>query len=208
MMKSCLIHGCYDQTTLKTLLNSGKTQLAFDLRPRSSNLVTYADLNLMLDHIQSEEVVLVFANDLPTTIMSYLDLLKQKPHRFILEFRDNLPPAFYSSLDHDFFWMFHPDHDWRSILSLDRAKAVLLPLKYKAHYASLPELWRLIEEKNLRVILHGETLEEAGELLFNDGVEVSVDISAEVEERYRRVDQAKIKNSPFWRKLNENTARQ
>jgi phosphoribosylanthranilate isomerase len=207
-MKSCLIHGCYDQTTLRTLLNSGKAQLGFDLRPRSTNLVTYADLARMLDLVQSEEVVLVFANDLPTTITSYLDLLKQKPHRFVLEFRDNLPPVFYSGLDHDFYWMFHPDHDWKNILSLEHAKGVLLPLKYKAHYASIPELWRIIDERNLRVILHGESLQEASELLLNEGVEVSVDLSSEVEERYRHVDQNKIKNSSFWRKLNENSSRQ
>lgn len=207
-MKSCLIHGCYDEATLKTLLQSGATRIAFDLRPRSPNLVTYRDLTHLLKFVTSEEVVLTFENDLPSTILSYLDLLKHTSFKFVLEFRDHLPTAIYSSIGKDFYWMFHPDHNWQEILTLPEARGVLLPLKYKDLYARMPELWKTIEDHELRVFLHAETLEETMQVMLNHDVEMSLDLTREVESQFRKVDLQKITDSSFWRKLNENPARQ
>ncbi len=206
-MKSCLVHGCYDELTLRNILSFGKTEVAFDLRPRSSQLVPFKNLKSLLSLVQSGSAVLIFENDLPITVHSFLDLLKDAPLKLILEFRDNLPLSFYSSIKNDFYWMFHPDHNWKDILLLPNAKAVLLPLKYQHHYHSLPELWNIIEARNLKVFLHAETLAEASQLMLNDEVEVSVDLGSEVEVHFRQVDQEKLKKSPFWRNVHAHSSR-
>lgn len=208
MMKSLLVHGCYDLPTLQTLSSRGVRFFGFDLRARSQNLVTYQELRLLLNNLATTtEVVLVFENDLPTTIYSFLDLLKDLPQKFILEFRDYLGADFYKSLDHDFFWTFQPDVEWKSILSLARAKGILLPVKLQEHYQDAA-LWKTLDEKNLRIFLHTETLAEAARFAGTEGIELSLDLGRDVEISFRQVDQDKLRNDKFWRKFNENTAGQ
>lgn len=205
MMKSLLVHGCYDQQTFQTLNSLGVRQFGFDLRPRSSQLIRMEDLKLILNGLITEEVVLIFENDLPATIFSVLDLLKEFPHKFILEFRDALGSEIYRQIDHDFYWVFQPDVDWKSILSLPRAKGVLLPTGLQEHYQR-SELWRFFDEKNLRIILQTKGLEEASVLALTPGVELGVDLDAEWESEYRKVDQERLRKNKLWSYLNEGSA--
>lgn len=207
MMKSLLVHGCYDLTTLQTLSALGVKRFGFDLRARSLNLTTFQELQLLLKKITTDEVVLVFENDRPATIFSFLDLLKDFPHRFVLEFRDYLGAPFYESLAHPFYWMYQPEADWKSVLSLDKAKGVLLPIQYQEEYQR-SDIWKFLDDKNLRILLHTDSLAEATHLSRHKGIELSLDLGREVESSFRQVDQDKLRNDKFWRKLNENTAGQ
>lgn len=207
-MSSLLIHGCYDLKTLETLKEHGIHKIAFDLRPRSSSLVTFRDLSKILSHLSTEQLFLTFADDKKETVLSYVSLLRNEPFTFTLIFRDAQPVNFYREVNLPFYWMFDPAGDWKNILSLPNAKGVLLPLKYQSLYQRLPELWNLVEEENLDVFLHAETFEETLFLNLGQEIKVSIDLTAEVEAAYRSVDQEKLKKMKIWRRFNENSARQ
>lgn len=207
-MNSPLIHGCYDSNTLETLKNFGVNELSFDLRGRSPNLITFKDLTSLLPNLQSEKLFLTFENDRKETILSYLNILGARPFNFSLIFRDNLPATFYEGIGQPFFWMYDPDGDWKSILSLSSCKGVLLPIKYQGSYQRSPELWELIEKKNLTVYLHAENFEQTAFMNLSLEIKLSLDLSPEVEAGFRKVDQEKLKKMKIWRKLNENSASQ
>ena len=187
-------------------MSLGLKRFAFDLRGRSPNLVPFNELLSFLNKLPNQEVVLIFEDDKETTILSFLDLLKSVNCPILLEFRDNRPLAFYQSLQRPFLWMFRPEADWQSIFESDFLRGIILPLKDKETFQAHPQLWTAIEAKNLEVFLHTEKTDEAGELMSQQGVNVSWELTSEVELGYRRVDQEKLKSLKIWRKLNESSA--
>lgn len=207
-MNSLLIHGCYDLKTLETLKKYGTKELAFDLRGRSSNLITYKDLLILLGNLTTERVFLTFGGDRKETILSYLNLLKNEPFSFTLIFRDHLDAKFYSDLGLPFYWMYHPEGDWQSIMNLPNAKGVLLPIKMQSHFQRLHQLWDFVDHRNLDVYLHAETFEETLFLNLGQEIKLSLDLSPEVEKDFRTIDQEKLKSMKIWRRLNENFAGQ
>lgn len=207
-MNSLLIHGCYDSKTLDTLKNLGTKEIAFDLRGRSANLVPFKDLQALLQSSSLERVFLTFENDRKETILSYLNLLKNHPIQFNLIFRDHRAAEFYQDVSAPFFWMFNPEGDWKGILDLPNIKGVILPVKWQNIYQTLPGLWDLIDRKHLEVYLHAENCEEALSLNLQREINLSVDLTSEVETSYRSVDQEKLKKMKIWRRLNENITRQ
>ena len=207
-MKGLLVHGCYDQATLRTLENVGVDAFAFDLRARSQNLVTYKVLRDILPLVRAEEVVLIFEDDSRDTVFSFLDLLKDSGKSIVLQFRDRRPAEFYENLGRPFLWYFSPDADWMKILQLKNCDGVILPLKHQPLYHHLPHLWTLIEEQNLRLWLHAENFREAEFFEGKQNIQASLDLSPEVHSSYRSVDQTQLKNMKLWRKLNESAAGQ
>ena len=207
-MNSLLIHGCYDSKTLETLKNLGTKELAFDLRGRSANLIPYRDLVSLLKNLSTERVFLTFENDQKETIHSFLNLLKNEPFVFTLIFRDHQDYRFYRDLNLDFYWMFDVDGDWRSILSLPNAKGVFLPIKSQTLYHKLSGLWELIEDRNLDVYLHADSFEQTLFMNLGQEIKLSLDLSKEVEQSFRSVDQEKLSKMKIWRRLNENSAGQ
>lgn len=199
-MNSLLVHGCYDSKTLETLKNLGTKELAFDLRGRSSNLITFKELNVLLSKLSTERVFLTFGDDRIETIKSFLNLLKNEPFTFTLIFRDHLNYEFYKELGLPFYWMFHPEGDWKSILALPNAKGVLLPIKLQTHYQRIHELWDVIDQRNLDVYLHADTFEETSFLNLGQEIKLSLDLSPEVEKSFRHVDQDKLKTMKIWRR--------
>lgn len=203
-MSSPLVHGCYDQETLQTLLDLGIRDFAFDLRGRSPNLIPFSQLSLLLKKLPSNENIYVtFENDKKETVLSYLNLLKNEPFRFTALFRGQETAEFLYALNVPFVWMFRPGNEWERILELPQIKGVLLPLRWRDYYQTLPEFWKMIDAKNLDVYLHADHFQETSELNLR-GVKVSLDLSREVETHYRHVDQNKLKMMNIWRKLNEN----
>lgn len=202
-MKSFLIHGLYDLKTLETLESLGIKRFAFDLRARSANLIPYHHLIPILKRLQSEKAFLVFENDSETTVRSFLNLLKEQSQKFTLIFRDQQLPRFYHDLEHSFFWTFHPEGDWRTILCLDNITGVLLPLKWQNSYQENPEMWDIIEARNLEVYIHAESFEEAKVFQDQEGIKLSIELSPEVESGFRKIDQDKLKRMKIWRRLYE-----
>lgn len=207
-MNSLIIHGCYDATTLKTLIDFGIKDFAFDLRGRSQNLIPFKDLNELLKFIKNDRAFLTFENDRIETIHSFLNLLSQHSMKFVLIFRDQQEAVFYSQVHAPFLWMFHPAGDWRSILKLENLKGIILPLKWQDQYQKLPDLWKLIDARNLDVYLHAENFEESLSLDLAEDLKFSLDLSPEIESGFRQVDQSKLRGMKIWRKLNENSARE
>lgn len=204
-MKQLLINGCYDQQTFQTLTDLGITRFAFDLRARSPNLVTFAQLQEFAKILSGQEVVLIFENDRQTTIASSLDLLKGSV-KCLLEFRDYREADYYRMVSHPFLWMFNPEGDWKNILKVPALKGILLPIVFKEQYSSLPDLWQGIEQRGLDVYLHAENFEIASAFVSQSELNLSVDMTDEVETNYRQVDQERLKHLKIWRKLNENIA--
>jgi hypothetical protein len=207
-MNSLLIHGIYDPETLKFLKDSGIKELSFDLRAKSSNLVPFRDLQTLLKMITSEKVFLTFEDDKKETILSFLNLLQSEPLKFYLIYRDSRPASFYKDVGEPFYWMFTPDSNWKEILTLKNCRGVLLPMKFQNEYIKMPELWALIESGNMDVYLHAESFEETQFLTAVQDIKLSIDLTNEVEKKYRTVDQEKLKKMKIWRKLNENSAGQ
>lgn len=203
MMKTLLVNGCYDLTTLKNLVSLGAVEFSFDLRSTSTNLIPYHQLLILLKEIHSSQIYLTFENDKKETILSFLNLLKNWPFQFELIFRDVQPLEYYQALGEPFYWMFQPAGDWRGILNLDNLKGIFLPLKWLQDYEQMDELWRLIDVRNLQVYLHADTFSEALHLKLSDDLNLSIDLTREIEKSYRVIDQDRLKNLKFWRKLNE-----
>ena len=204
-MSGLLIHGVYSSDTLKTLQEKKIQEISFDLRGRSFNLVTFKDLLQLLKMMTTEKVFLTFENDRKETILSFLNLLKDQPFNFNLIFRDNLSGSFYQEMGRPYYWMFSPDSNWKDILEQDNAKGVLLPLQYQIHYAKMAEFWDLVDTNNLEVYLHAESFEQALFVNLDKDTRLSVDLTKEVENGFRQVDQDRIKNMRIWRSLNENS---
>jgi hypothetical protein len=207
MMNGLLINGVYDSGTLGTLKDKGVKDFSFDLRGKSSNLITYRDLQDALKVLSGSEVFLVFENDKKETIVSFLNILRDQPVKFKLIFRDSLAPSFYRDLAVPFFWMYSPNGDWSGILRSKNCQGILLPLKYEPLYQSQPEFWALIDELNLDVYIHAETFEQTTFIKNISEIKLSIDLSSEVESAYRRVDQERLSGQRIWRRLNENSPR-
>lgn len=207
-MTSLLINGVYDLATFEILVKQNVKEFSFDLRGRSSNLITFSELQKILLKISDEKIFLTFENDKKETVLSFLNLLGKTSEKVSLVFRDANPSSYYEELKAPFYWMFNPEGDWRSILSLENCRGVLLPVRLQNHYRNLPELWNLFDEKNLDVYLHAETFEQTAFMKLGDEIKLSLDLSPEVEISYRMIDHQKLKSMRFWRNFNETTARQ
>jgi hypothetical protein len=207
-MKSLLIHGCYDSATLDTLKSKGIKEFSFDLRGRSSNLIPFRDLKVLLQEIPLARIFLTFENDKKETILSFLNLLSDLPFNFTLVFRDVRDASFYEELGKPFFWMFNPAANWKEIIEVETIKGVLLPLKYQLHYQRMPDFWEMIEKKHLDVYLHAETFEETAFIKADDEMKLSIDLGQEVEESFRKINQNKLNQMKIWRPFNENPAGQ
>jgi hypothetical protein len=205
-MRSPIVHGCYDLATLNTLCALGIRRFGFDLRATGTNLIPFKLLQSLLAELTADEIILTFADDRVATVLSFVDLLKHKPFKILLEFRDAKELAFYHSINLSFLWMFNPQADWRNILLLPKLKGVLLPFKYKHQYQKYPELWDILNHQGIEVFLHASNLEEAAGIADISEISLSLDLTAEVETTYRCVDQERLKEMPIWRKLNENSA--
>ncbi len=205
-MNQLLINGCYDEKTLRSFLDLGVSRFAFDLRAKSPNLVPFNQLKKFSELLAGKEIVLIFENDRSATILSFLDMLKSSPVSCVLEFRDFREADYYKSLKHPFLWMFEPGSDWANILQVPFLKGVLLPVSFKDKFQELPKLWSIIEERKLDVYLHADSFAEAEVYINDKDLLISVDVTKEVEESYRNIDQKKLKAMRFWRKLNEITS--
>ncbi len=201
------VHGIYDALTLQTVLDLGIKRIGFDLRGKSANLIPFGHLLQLLKKLSTEEVYLIFEDDKEATVLSFLNLLKDESFHFILEFRDQRPLAYYESIGRPFIWMFHPDSDWPSILMSPHIRGVLLPIKWQAIYQKESLLWEIIEQKKMNVFLHASTFQES-EPFVQGKVQLSVDLTHEVESGFRKVDQERLKRMKLWRKHNENFAGQ
>lgn len=199
-MKNLMIHGVYDSKTLMTLKDLGIKEFSFDLRGRSLNLVSFRDLQNILKSLVTEKVFVTFQDDKKETVLSAINLLSSQNSKFTLVFRDTQNSDFYESLNTPFLWMFNPEGDWKGILNLPNCKGVLLPLKYQKDYQINPELWKVIEEKDLKVYLHADSFEEALLITHPQDVNLCIDLTSEVESSYRMVDQEKLKNVKIWRR--------
>ena len=207
-MKGFLVHGCYDQSTFRTLETLGIENFAFDLRARSTHLVTFQSLKEILAGSRISRAVLMFADDSKETILSALDLLKGSGKTFQLEFRDKRPAEFYESIGLPYLWYFSPDGDWEKILRSSRCSGIILPLGHRSLYHDLPHLWTVLEERALPIYLHAESFEEASFFEGKDDILASLDLSDEIQTSYRNVDQLRLRTMKLWRKLNESPARQ
>ncbi len=206
-MNGLLLNGVYDVTTFDNLKARNVKEFAFDLRGRSPNLITFRELEVILPKLGDARAFLVFENDRRETILSFMNLLSGKNIDFTLLFRDSLEASFYADLKQPFYWMFNPSADWMKILEAPLAKGILLPLKYHTQYKNFPELWNLLDERNLDVYLHAETFEETVFMKLEGDIKLSLDLTSEIEKGFRQVDQEKLMNMKFWRKINEASTR-
>ncbi len=198
-----MVHGCYDQDTLRTLSELGIDTFGFDLRGRSPNLIPFHQLQNLLKTLSTQKVNLIFENDKESTVASFLNMLQASPVPLTLEFRDQLNLSYYESFRKPFHWMFNPTGDWKNILQSPFLTGVLLPLQHRDSYQALPELWEIIEKRNLTMYLHAENFHDAELLNQQPNILISLDLGQDVETRFRHVDQDLLKNLKLWRTLDE-----
>jgi hypothetical protein len=198
-MEQILVNGVYDEVTLQTLLSNGITGIGFDLRSRSSDLITFKQLKHLLANYSISKKILIFENEKAEVIHSSLDLLKQFSKSFILEFRDYLPASWYAQFNFPFYWMFNPHADWKAIVQNEMMIGILLPLEWQGHYQALPELWEVIEQRHLEIYLHANNFAEAEKLKNNVKVNISVDLTGQFLKGPRFIDQERLQQHVFWR---------
>lgn len=199
-MKSLLVHGCYDAQTLQTLEELGVRHFGFDLRPRSPNLVTFGELKKALKGRAIERSILIFENEKLPTVAGALDLLRDTGVRFELEFRDSQSAQYYALTNLPFYWVWRVEGDWRNILELPNLRGLILPLQSRESLMDR-EFWDLVDENEIEVFIHPESLERAQGLAADPELSLSVDLSSEVESAYRSVDQNKLRNFKLWTHL-------
>lgn len=192
-MKAPLVHGCYDIDTLRTLKEAGIRHFGFDLRGRSPNLIPFYQLKDLLTNLSSERVHLMFENDKASTIISSLDMLKDIAPGIQLEFRDEQSGHFYDSFKTPYVWMFSPQADWESVLMSTHLRGLLLPVFHQSFYQANPKFWELIERRQLETYVHAVSFSEALEFHKDDGLQLSVDMTKELEIGFRSVDQRRLK---------------
>ena len=134
--------------------------------------------------------------------------MKDFDFEFVLIFRDSQNDEFYKEIHTPFLWMFHPEGNWKDILSSPYIRGVLLPLNWKQHYQGQKDLWKLIDAKNLDVFLHAENFEDTAGVNLDSEVMLSLDLTGEVETGFRSVDQKKLSEMKIWRRLNASSAGQ
>lgn len=205
-MNKLLVSGVYDAHTLKTLMDLGTKAVAFDLRGRSPNLIPFSQLKTILTKSQNFEASLLFENDRPSTIFSFLNLLKEVSTPLVLQFRDQQNAAYYQQFDLPFTWMFHPDAAWREILPLNKLKGLLLPIKFQSFYQNSAEFWDLINYYQIEVYLHAESIEESELTLGAEGINLSFDLTGELENGFRSIDQDRLKKLKVWSFVHEDLA--
>ncbi len=195
-----LVHGVYDAQTLKSLISLDIPQIGFDLRGRSLNLIPFHTLKSLLPSLKNQKFFLIFENDKSSTVLSFLDLLGDKKNKFELEFRDQQSGSYYASFNHPFSWFFHPEGDWETILKLPNLKSIILPVKYQQYYQNLSRLWFMIQERNLKVVLHVESFSDLELYVHEKNLSLSIDLGKEMELGFRRIDQNRLLNLNVWRK--------
>ncbi len=202
------INGVFDAQTLKTLQLLNVPRLGFDLRAKSLNLIPFHVLKSLIPHFKGHKNDLIFENDQLSTIRSFLDLLGEDRSKFNLQFRDKLDPSFYHSIHHDFSWFFHPESNWEVILQLHNLKSVYLPVEFKQIYQNLDGLWKIIQARQLEVIIHLDSILESDLFVHEKNLNLSADLGKEVEVGFRQIDQSRLSNLKFWKRNYENIARQ
>lgn len=202
-MKRLMVHGCYDQDTLRTLSELGIDYFGFDLRGRSPNLIPFHQMQNCLKTFTTQKVHLIFENDKESTVLSFLNMLETSPVPLTLQFRDQKNLQYYESFQKPFFWMFDPSGDWENIFRSPLLKGVLLPLKFRSQYQDLPHLWDLIERRNLTIYLHAENFSQAEQIKQQPDIFISLDLSNEIEKSFRTVDQDLLRKKKLWRSLDE-----
>lgn len=205
-MMNLVIHGVYDLKTLNSLRELGVNFFSMDLRGKSPNLVTFKELNFILDQLQSgEKVYLTFENEKAEVVYSFIDLLNNKRPDFEIIFRDHQEITFYRKFKRNFFWMLNPYVDWKSMLLLENLKGILLPLKFQDQYLKMSELWAIAERRKLDVYLFAENFEQSQLIEITNTLKLVIDMTAEVELSYRNVDQLKLKKMIIRGHFNENS---
>ncbi len=188
-----MVHGCYDTDTLRTLQELGVRHFGFDLRGRSPNLIPFHQLQIILKTLSQDKVQLIFENDLPSTILSFLNLLKDSPVPLVLEFRDKKTADFYDSFKTPFYWLVNPEAEWEKVLMSKNLEGLLLPLAHQAFYQRNEKFWDIIERRQLSVHLHASNLRDTIVLSKEKDVHVSLDLGHEFEHGFRNIDQNKLK---------------
>lgn len=192
-MKNLFVHGCFDLSTLKFLQVLGVKNFSFDLRPRSTNLMSIDELQSCLKLVETPEIELIFENDSLKMVESYLDLLKKYPLQIYPQFRCHQETQFYQQLKTPWVWMFSPHGEWKEILHLPLLKKIILPIKWKTLYQSLPELWEIVDYKNIEVCLQMNSFDEVFSFPLSEDLLVGVDLDGSVQKGYRRMDLEKLK---------------
>lgn len=199
-MNSLLVHGCFDVETAKILDQIGAKEIALDLRGKSLNLVTYEELKNILSHLKDHRLFLKFQDESEEMIRSYLNLLRSYNKKFTLIFS-----SFPRETGEKFFWFYSKELDYKTILNDKNILGVILPLSEKESFIDDHGFWNLIDERKLDTYLHGD--EEALEPFYGrSGVKLSFELSAGLQESYRKVDVDSLQKKKIWRILNENTA--
>jgi hypothetical protein len=194
-----VIHGVFDTPTLKTLQALHVPGIGFDLRGKSLNLIPFHVLKSLIPAFKMQKSYLTFENDKATTVISFLSLLGPEKDKFVLEFRDTQHVSFYASIHHPFTWFFNPEGDWENILTLPQLKALVLPVKFKETYQSLPKLWDMIQARNLEVIIHVESFSDLELYVQEKNLTLSVDLGRDMEIGFRQIDQFRLMNLSIWR---------
>lgn len=194
-MNQLLINGCFDRATFQMLKSLGVKRIGFDFRPRSTSLITFDEINFILSQSSDETFFLIFEDEREEIIKSTLDLLKAHQKSFILQLRDRRSLKFYQQLQAPVFWMFNPDCEWKEILNLDNVKGVILPYELSSFFQVKPELWEIIEYRNLEVILHAKTAADISLLSSQDDVLLSFDLENQFMKSYRNVNHIRLKET-------------
>lgn len=204
---SFYINGVFDSITLETLKTIGIKNIGLDLRPLSSNLITYTDFKVMLPLVKDLRTSLIFENDSLSTINSFLDIAGDHKKELVLQFRDQRPVSFYRELNHPFEWMFHPDADWREIFSLNHFQSVLLPIEWRDYYQNKPSFWHLIEERRIQVHVYVSSFKQAATIEGIENLSLAIDLGLDFIDSYRKINQDKLKKLKEQDRRNETLAR-
>jgi hypothetical protein len=184
-MDRLIVNGCYERQTFEHLRASGIVEFGFDLRGLSENLIVFSELQAIQQSITHEKSYLIFENDRPQTVTSFLDLFKTTSKHLI--FTDQLNANYYDSFRTPFYWTFHPLANWRDIFEATYLRGVIFPMKFKEELQDFPFMWDQVEKRSLEVFLSPETRDELSQIMQTRSF-VSLDLNRSWHSSYRKLD--------------------
>lgn len=204
-MGSLILNGVYDLNLLN-ISRAPDVRWGADFRGRSPQFITFEQFKKIAHTLfETDKIMIIFEDENYQTVISFIDLIKKENLRaqWCLQFRDKQSVSYYQTLGFSFSWVFNPEANWREILSLANLESLILPVEFSDSYTD--EFWEIIDRRGLEVYLHFHSFQDFFKFKnINSGVNLSLDLTHEIELSYRRPNQVLYQS--YLKSLNEGRA--
>lgn len=205
-MGQLILNGIYDKSVLKSL-DSAQAYWGFDFRAMSPQFIPFHQFKKIASELSShDKMLIIFQDESLEVVKSFIDMIQKENFQahWSLQLRDKKEASFYQQLETNFSWVFHPEANWREIMSLEKLESIILPVEF----ANLLEddFWTRVDARGLNIILHFDNFESFFRFKnINKNLHLSIDFTSEIELSYRKPNHVLIQS--YMNSLSEKRSR-